>query len=154
MSVSADDIDSVFNLILGGIAEIESAKDNALKMNVPLRDQIMEMKKKLPAEAKALKLSQDGRDQDRVKYMQELAKEGDAFDLLHKAKKAAVDFDQTKKSQQKRIEHLTTELLTTKSALTLKTTELEATVLDADKTQTELRQLRKHSEELQTGRAE
>ena len=27
----------VFNLILGGIAEMESVKDNAVKMNVPLR---------------------------------------------------------------------------------------------------------------------
>lgn len=134
---------------------MESAKDDARKMNVPLRNQIIEMKKKLAAEAKALKLSQDVRDQDRAKYMQEMAKEeGDASNLLHQAKKAAVDFDQTKKSQRKRIEHFTAELLATKSAVALKTTELDATVFDADRTQTDLRQLRKHSAELEIGRAE
>jgi hypothetical protein len=104
--ISADDINGVFNLILGGIAEMESAKDNALEMNAPLRDQIMEMKKKLAAEAKALKLSQESRDQDRAKHMQELTKkEGDVFNHLHQAKKAASDFDQYKKSQQKKVEN-------------------------------------------------
>jgi chromosome segregation ATPase len=134
---------------------MESAKDNTLKMNAPLRDQIMEMKKKLAAEAKALKLSQESRDQDRAKHMQELTKkESDVFNHSHQAKKVAADFDQYKKNQQKKVEQLTAELWATKSALTLKTIEVESSVSDADRTQSELKQIRKHSEELETGRVE
>jgi DNA repair exonuclease SbcCD ATPase subunit len=134
---------------------MKSAKDNAIKMNVPLRDQITEMKKQLAAEAKALKVSQEGRDQDRVEHMHELTKkEGDISKLLHQAKKSAADFDQYKKSQQKKLEQLTAELSATKSTLTLKTTELETTVFDANSTRDELKQLHKHSKELETGRVE
>jgi chromosome segregation ATPase len=132
---------------------MESAEDNATKWNAPLRDQIMEMKKKLAAEAKALKLSQESRDQDRAKHMQELIKkEGDAFNHLQQAKKVAADFDQYKKSQQKKVEQLTAELSASKSALDLKTIELEATVSNADRTHSEIQQLRKHSEERETRR--
>lgn len=85
--MSDGDMIGVFNLILGGIAEMESVKDNAVKMNVPLRAQVAEMKKKLAAESKALRFSQDGRDQDREKHMQELTKkEGDVSNLLHQVK--------------------------------------------------------------------
>jgi chromosome segregation ATPase len=134
---------------------VESAKDNATKMNAPLHDQIMEMKKKLAAEAKAVKLSQESRDQDRAKHMQELTKkEGDAFNHLQQAKKVAADFDQYKKSQQKKVEQFTAELSASKSALDLKTIELEATVSDADRTHSELQQLRKHSEKCETRRVE
>lgn len=154
-NMSDGDMIGVFNLILGGIAEMESVKDNAVKMNVPLRAQVAEMKKKLAAESKALRFSQDGRDQDRAKHMQELTKkEGDVSNLLHQVKKAAADFDQYKKSQQKKVEQLTAELSATKSALALKAIELESSVSDADRTQSELNQLHKHSEELQTGQAE
>ena len=133
---------------------MESAEDNATKWNAPLRDQIMEMKKKLAAEAKALKLSQESRDQDRAKHMQELIKkEGDAFNHLQQAKKVTeLDFDQYKKSQQKKVEQLTAELSASKSALDLKTIELEATVSDADRTHSELQQLRKHSEDVRPAR--
>jgi chromosome segregation ATPase len=134
---------------------MESAEDNATKWNAPLRDQIMEMKKKLATEAKALKLSQESRDQDRAKHMQELAKKkGDAFNHLQQAKKVAADFHQYKKCQQKKVEQLTAELMASKSALALKTIELEATVSDTDRTQNKLQQLRKHSEERETRRVE
>lgn len=68
--------------------------------------------------------------------------------------KAAADFDQYKKSQQKKVEQLTAELSATKSAFALKAIELESSVSDADRNQSELNQLHKHLEELETGQAE
>jgi chromosome segregation ATPase len=136
-----------------------TARDRALNLNVPLRAQIAELKKNLVTEAEALKSSQDGRDQDRAKHMQKLAKkEGEITGLLHQAKKTASDSDQFKKSQQKKAEQLMADLSATQSALALKTTELESTVFDADRVQSELEQVREQvreqSKQLDTGRAE
>ncbi len=124
-----------------GIVEIPGAKDNATKMNISLRAQIIEMKKKLAAEDEALKFSQDGPNQDRAKHMQELAKkQSEISGLLHQVKKAGSDFDQFKKSRQKKAEQLMAELSATKSALALKNKEIEAAVFDVDRTRTELEQ--------------
>jgi chromosome segregation ATPase len=132
-----------------------TARDRALNLNVPLRAQIAELKKNLVTEAEALKSSQDGRDQDRAKHMQKLAKkEGEITGLLHQAKKTASDSDQFKKSQQKKAEQLMADLSATQSALALKTTELESTVFDANRVQSELEQVREQSKQLDTGRAE
>jgi chromosome segregation ATPase len=132
-----------------------TAKDRAIKLNAPLRSEIAELKKKLTAEAEALKSSQDGRDQDRAKHIQEWAKkETEATSLLHQAKKAASESDHSRKDLQKKVDQLTVDLLTTKSALALKTTELETNVLDADGARNELEETRKQFNKLEIGRIE
>lgn len=132
-----------------------TAKDRAIKLNAPLRSEIAELKKKLAAEAEALKISQDGRDQDRAKHIQELSKkETKTTILLRQAKKAASESDHSRMDLQKKVDQLTVDLLTTKSALALKTTELETNVLDANGTRNELEEARKQSNKLKIGRIE
>lgn len=144
-SIPSGQIEARLSAILEGVCDMRIDRENAIKGNKTLREEIAKKNKTLAADYEALRFSQDCRNQDQERHAREILKMDDeVITLKQQAKKSGTDFAKSWKNSQKQIDQLKTELHDTNSALTLKTAELEAMAVALNSHHAELEARREH----------